>query len=57
MTSRDSEIYRCPECGDTYKCPKCGEDLIKTEADGLWCNNGCYESEYALWVALQEKKE
>lgn len=48
MVNRDSRIYKCPECG---------EDLVETETDGLWCNNGCYESEYELWVALQEAKK
>ena len=37
-------------------CPKCKGILVKTEADGLWCTNQCYVSEFALWEALQAHK-
>jgi len=36
-------------------CPKCGRVLALTETDGLWCDNGCYGSEFELWEALQER--
>ena len=35
-----------------YYCPKCGKELERTETDGLWCSNNCYESEFHLWKAL-----
>ena len=39
---------------NSYHCPKCGRFLERTEADGLWCSNGCFESEFALWKAMQK---
>jgi len=39
-----------------YHCPKCGRFLERTEADGLWCKNGCFTSEYELYLALQPVK-
>ena len=38
-------------------CPKCGKTLEKTGFHGLWCSNGCYESEYAVWAAILDKYE
>jgi ribosomal protein L37AE/L43A len=35
-------------------CPRCHKPLTTTETDGLWCDNGCYESEAAVWNAIQE---
>jgi ribosomal protein L37AE/L43A len=43
---------------ETYmkkKCPKCGKDLVKTET-GLWCESGCYGTEYELWVAMGQQE-
>jgi len=40
-----------------YYCPKCGKELERTETDGLWCSNNCYESEFHLWEALQEREK
>ena len=33
------------------RCPKCNESLTKTST-GLWCEYGCYNSEYGVWIAL-----
>lgn len=60
--SGDNKIRYCGSIGFylevlKMKCPKCGKELSKTETNSLWCENGCYESEYALWVALTGKEE
>ena len=39
------------------KCPKCGGQLEPTETEGYWCPNGCYESEYDVWLAFQEQEK
>ena len=36
------------------RCPKCGKFLHRTETDGMWCKNRCYNSEYEVWKAVQE---
>lgn len=36
-------------------CPKCFKPLEVTETESFWCVNGCYESEYYLWVDLKVK--
>lgn len=40
-----------------YYCPKRKEELIEMEAEGLWCNNRCYKSEYELWLMIQEAEK
>ena len=40
-----------------YLCPKCKKVLEITSTSGLWCKNNCYESEFAIWEALQPEKE
>lgn len=37
-----------------HVCPKCKGPLQIEESESLWCPKGCYESEYALWEALQK---
>jgi hypothetical protein len=39
------------------QCPKCNTPLVVTDAEGLWCEKGCYESEYALWDALHGRRQ
>jgi hypothetical protein len=38
-----------------YLCPKCRGELELDEDGGLWCTKGCYESTFAVWVAMGGK--
>lgn len=35
-----------------YYCPKCGAILVPTDDEGLWCENGCYESTFDVWLDM-----
>jgi len=57
------ELY-CPKGCDKkkyyttqeYRCPKCNEVLEHTESEGLWCRNGCFDSEFELWEEFQKEE-
>lgn len=38
-----------------FYCPRCHSKLLKTDTQGLRCSNGCYGSEFDLWLDLQQR--